>query len=105
MDSPDFKGLTHQYGQSFGDENWAGAGYLGDAARAELRERASRICGEFMQMRWYPQVNDLIGGWCVMPVDEPPSKGLPEVADFLSREAAEHIALLHNQWLEARPGA
>jgi hypothetical protein len=37
-----------------------------------------------------------------MPVDEPPSCGMFEVANFIEREAAEHIAALHNEWLEAR---
>jgi hypothetical protein len=52
-----------------------------------------------MVSRWYAKPNDLIGGWCVMPLDESPSGGMPEVADFIMQEAAEHIAFLHNQWL------
>lgn len=46
----------------------------------------------YLACRWYARRNDLIGGWCVMPVDEPPSQGVPEVADFTSHELAEHIA-------------
>lgn len=54
----------------------------------------------YMQRLWYAKPNDVIGGWCVMPVDEPPSCGMFEVVDFISQEAAEHIAMLHNAWLE-----
>ncbi len=55
---------------------------------------------DYIRHRWYAMPNDLIGGYCVMPVDEYPSQGVPEVADFTSRELAEHIANLHNEWLE-----
>ena len=47
---------------------------------------------------WYVQPNDLIGGYCVMPVDLPPSSGWPEVADFHSQRAARHVVLVHNSW-------
>ena len=49
---------------------------------------------------WYARPDDLIGGWCVMPSDEPPSSGPPEVASFASETVAQHIADLHNGWLE-----
>lgn len=52
-----------------------------------------------LDVRWYARENDLIGGWCVMPENQPPSKGIPEVADITSREVAEHIAELHNRAL------
>jgi len=68
-------------------------------AVSRLRERACRVLEESMTSRWYARPDDLIGGWCVMPVDEPPSAGMPEVASFIMQEAAEHIAFLHNQWL------
>jgi hypothetical protein len=54
----------------------------------------------YLGFRWYARENDLIGGWCVMPLDEPPSYGVGEVADFTTRELAEHVAALHNTWLE-----
>jgi hypothetical protein len=50
---------------------------------------------------WYAQPNDLIGGWCVMLSDEPPSFGGNEIADFCSEEVARHIAELHNAHLAA----
>jgi hypothetical protein len=56
----------------------------------------------YLGFRWYARENDVIGGWCVMPVDEPPSYGVREVCDFVSRELAEHIAAVHNAWLETR---
>lgn len=55
----------------------------------------------YLNREWFARENDLIGGWCVMPViDEPPSWGVPEVADFTTREIAEHIADIHNTWLK-----
>lgn len=53
---------------------------------------------------WYAQPDDLIGGWCVMPSEQPPSAGGPQLADFTSQQIAEHVAGLHNEWLEG-PGA
>jgi hypothetical protein len=57
----------------------------------------------YLHYRWYVRENDLIGGWCIMPIDEPPSYGISEVADFMSRECAEHIVKLHNAWLDLHP--
>lgn len=62
--------------------------------------RGKDLTDAMMASRWYPQPDDLIGGWCVMPVDEPPSGGCFAVADFISQEIAEHIAELHNASLE-----
>lgn len=56
----------------------------------------------YLNYKWYVRENDLIGGWCVMPLDEPPSYGVAEVADFLTKECADHIAELHNEWLERK---
>lgn len=56
---------------------------------------------EIMTVRWYPRENDLVGGWCVMPADLPPSSGVHEVADVVSEEVARHIADLHNAALTA----
>lgn len=51
-----------------------------------------------MDERWYVQPNDLIGGWCVMTEDKPPSEADPAswIGDCLSQEVAEHIVVLHN---------
>lgn len=57
---------------------------------------------KIMVTRWAAMPNDVIGGWCVMAGDIPPSRARePEVADFVTQEAAEHIAGLHNKWLDA----
>lgn len=53
----------------------------------------------YLNYEWFAKPNGLIGGWCVMPVDEEPEYGVTEVADFTTRELAEHIAELHNTWL------
>lgn len=55
---------------------------------------------DLLYYSWFVKENDLIGGWCVMPLDEPPSEGVAPVADFTTREAATHITTLHNAWLE-----
>ena len=56
-----------------------------------------------LECKWWAKPNDLIGGWCVMPDDTTPATSTDyEVADFCSKEAAEHIAELHNAWLEAQ---
>jgi hypothetical protein len=45
--------------------------------------------------------NDLIGGWCIMPVPVTPGTVyVPEVADFLSERNARYMANLHNARLE-----
>jgi hypothetical protein len=68
----------------------------------ELHERAYKTITELMQIPWYARPDDVIGGWCVMPVDELPSQGMFQVASFVSQEIAEHVALLHNIWLSER---
>ena len=54
-----------------------------------------------LKVRWRAQPDDMIGGWCVT-ADWPgtPASGLVQFANFCSREVAEHIATLHNSWLE-----
>lgn len=64
--------------------------------------RGEELVTEVMFRKWYVQLNDLIGGWCIMPIDQPPSSGCFEIADFLSRSHAQHIAELHNAWLDGR---
>ncbi len=59
--------------------------------------RGPALTEAMLAARWHAQPNDVNGGWCVMPVDEPPSAGFPEVAQVMSRAVAEHIAELHNR--------
>ena len=57
-----------------------------------------------MLARWTAMPNDLIGGWCVMAGDKPPSTARePEVCDIMNQEIAEHVAGLHNRWLGDQP--
>lgn len=65
--------------------------------------RGDALSAAMMTARWCAQPDDLIGGWCVMPVDEPPSCGVPPVADFMSQQAAEYCARLHNASLDFLP--
>jgi hypothetical protein len=52
-----------------------------------------RLCEAAPQPPWYAKENDLIGGWCVMPMDLTPAESpVPSVADFTDRAAAEFIA-------------
>jgi hypothetical protein len=51
--------------------------------------------------KWYARENDLIGGWCVMTADLPPSAGWEEgaiaAANMVADEStAREIALAHN---------
>jgi hypothetical protein len=55
---------------------------------------------KIMNIEWFALPNDLIGGWCVMPINEQPSGGCVEVADFIDGTFAVHIAQLHNEWLK-----
>lgn len=62
------------------------------------------LIGNPLVQRWYVQVDDLIGGWCVTNVNKPPSQlnweiGEYEVASFVLEDVARHIAHLHNQSL------
>lgn len=69
----------------------------------ELRKlRGQALVGFMMNTKWYARENDLIGGWCVVPLDLPPSSGIWEIADFIDERAARHIAWLHNAWLARR---
>lgn len=53
---------------------------------------------------WFPQPNDLIGGWSIMTADKTPGnsdprKGEIEVASFMDEKTARRIAHLHNESL------
>lgn len=58
--------------------------------------RGQPLIDKMLASRWYAVEDDLIGGWCVMPVPLQPSYGYPEVGSFLSKDIAEHITDLHN---------
>ena len=50
--------------------------------------------------------NDLIGGWCIMPVPLTPAvANVPEVADFMCERTARHMVDLHNAYLEEASNA
>lgn len=57
---------------------------------------ADQLERELLARRWYVHPNDLIGGFCVMPVDAPPSCGCFSIADFANESSAIHIVELHN---------
>lgn len=60
----------------------------------------TRTDADPLETAWYAKPNDLIGGWCVMDTDQTPAEAQrPEIADFTTREHAEHIADLHNRHL------
>lgn len=61
--------------------------------------RGQALTDALLATAWYARPDDLIGGWCITAVDQPPSAGYPSLGDFLSRELAEHIAAMHNAWL------
>jgi hypothetical protein len=61
--------------------------------------RGPDLVKAMLSARWYARPDDLIGGWCVMPCDLPPSSGAPEVGGFMCEEHARHVADLHNQAL------
>lgn len=53
-----------------------------------------------MSVPWYAVPDTTIGGWSVSTVDLPTHLQLGiEVASFVCKDAARHIAALHNQWL------
>lgn len=61
--------------------------------------------------RWYAHPDDLVGGWCVMNRDHPPSQldrdvdpDAREVGDFLGEDVARHVVALHNATLEVPRG-
>jgi hypothetical protein len=62
---------------------------------------------EVVNLKWYPVVDDCIGGWAVSHVDKPVSEHDHDedecsLADFVDEGMAKHIAELHNVWLEGQ---
>lgn len=68
--------------------------------RAEIERlralRREELVDALAAATWYVHPNDLIGGWCVMPVDAPPSSGCVEIADVIAERLARAIADEHN---------
>lgn len=64
-----------------------------------LALRGPDLTAAHLAATWHPHLNDLIGGWCVMPIDAPPSCGVPPVGDMLGETIARYVAELHNQHL------
>lgn len=56
----------------------------------------------YLTDRWRAQEDDLIGGWCVTAEADKrtPAEGAPTLADFCTQEMAQHIAEIHNDWLD-----
>jgi hypothetical protein len=55
-----------------------------------------------LNVKWYAQPNDLIGGWCVSIIDKPPSQGPGDIGNFITEEMARHVVEIHNNWLHVK---
>lgn len=64
--------------------------------------------GWLMREKWYVLEDNEIGGWAVANADVGFTSNLNytnddrSVAGFVSKEHAEHIVQLHNEWLEGQ---
>ncbi len=56
---------------------------------------------DLTRYRWYVRANDLVGGFCVMATDAPPSQSYMVVADMCGKPEAIRIVTLHNENLRA----
>ncbi len=63
---------------------------------------------DYLSMKWYAVVDDVVGGWAVATVNLPVSRFMGNgfgrtVADgFWEKEHADHVVELHNEWLANR---
>lgn len=60
---------------------------------------------EVLNCRWYPVLDDTIGGWAISNVDQSvvdlnPCEGRFELGSFLTETEAKHICFVHNAWFE-----
>lgn len=46
----------------------------------------------YLNYRWYARKNDIVSGWCVMPIDEPPSLGVSERLQTLRHASVLNIS-------------
>jgi hypothetical protein len=61
---------------------------------------------EVIYCRWYPVVDDTIGGWAISNVDETvaylnPYEGKFEFGSFMTEAEAKHICFVHNAWWDS----
>jgi hypothetical protein len=58
-----------------------------------------------LSLHWYALPDDVVGGWCIMTANVPPSQvnwrdptedTTYRVGSFLSKEIAEYVVSLHN---------
>lgn len=54
---------------------------------------------DLTRFRWYVRANDLVGGYCIMATDAPPSQSRMQVADMVGKAEAARIVTLHNEKL------
>jgi hypothetical protein len=53
-----------------------------------------------MNNPWFVEVDDLVGGWALVPLPFPPSSGVIEIAGFTHEPVARYVAALHNERLQ-----
>lgn len=61
---------------------------------------------EIIYCRWYPVLDDTLGGWSISNVPEPvseldPYQGKFELGSFMSEAEARHISYVHNCWWDS----
>lgn len=61
---------------------------------------ADQLERELLSRRWFVQPNDMVGGYCAMPVNAPPSSGCFPIAEFMSEKAATLIVEMHNSTIK-----
>ena len=63
--------------------------------------QAELFDAEVLTQKWYVKPDDLIGGWCVMNCDKPPSqadfrKGEYEIGCFMTKRIAQEMVMGHH---------
>ena len=76
---------------------------LAEAGSGRISDKNKK--DDLLKTPWQAAPETTIGGWCVQPQGESPThEGGIELACFMSEGHAQHIADLHNQWLESMNG-